>query len=136
MSGAKQPLYSEKILGQKLTPPQREIIDRLAAWAVRRGMTTPAIMFLESIKPLSYVGSQAVIFFSPALEVLFDPVTVNSFATLMEDRKNVELLLREIERRDAEQQKKTKELKAQYRAMKQQRKEMRKLEKARRKGKA
>jgi len=112
------------------------MISRLADWTVRRGMTTPAILFLESVKPLSYVGSQVVVFFAPALEILFGPVSVSAFISLMEDRKNVELLLREIERRDAEHQKEAAKLKAQQRAMKQQRKEMRKLEKARRKSKA
>ncbi|RKY29325.1 MAG: hypothetical protein DRP79_00700 [Planctomycetota bacterium] len=134
MLNLNQPLLSEKILGQKLTPRQRGIIDRVADWTVRRGMTTPAILCLESVKPLSYVGSQVVVFFAPALEVLFDPVSISAFVSLMEDRNNVELLLREIESRDAEQQKKEKELKAQRRAMKRQRKLMRKMKKAAKKG--
>jgi len=116
-------------MGQKLTPEQRAIIDRLADWTVRRGMTVPAILFLETVKPLSYVGSQVVVAFAPILEVLFDPVAITAFYTMMEDRKNMELLLREIERRDAEALKKQKEMKAQEKAVKKMRKEARKLAK-------
>lgn len=134
MLNLNRPLPGEADLGQKLTPAQRDIIDRLAGWVVRRGMTTPALFFLESIRPLSYIGSQAVVFFSPALDVLFAPDKVEAFALLMEDRKNIELLLREIERRDAEHQKKMKELKAQHKAMKMERKQMRRMEKERKKG--
>jgi hypothetical protein len=116
-------------MGQKLTPEQRAIVDGLADWVVRRGMTVPAILFLETVKPLSYVGSQVVVFFSPVLEVLFSSVSITAFQGMMEDRNNVELLLREIERRDAEAVKKQKEAKAREKAMRKTRKEARKLAK-------
>jgi len=124
-----EPLPTEKLMGQKLTPEQRGIIDKLADWTVRRGMTVPAILFLETVKPLSYIGSQVVVAFAPVLEVLFDPCSITAFYTMMEDRKNVELLLREIERRDAEVVKKKKEIKAQEKALRQMRKKSRRLAK-------
>lgn len=116
-------------MDRKLTPEQRAIIDKLADWTVRRGMTVPAIMLLEGAKPLSRVGSQVLVMFSPVVQLAFDKAYIDAMVELLDDRKNIELLLREIERRDAELQKKKKEIKEQEKALRRQRKEARKLEK-------
>jgi hypothetical protein len=127
------PIPPEKILKEKLKPEERKMLEDLAAWVVRRGMTVPAILFLESTKPLSFVGSQVVVFLSPALEILFDPVRIATFVSLMEDRKNVELLLREIEERDNESQKNLKALKARMKEEKRKKREERRRLKLERK---
>ena len=54
-----------------LTPQQEEIIDRLAAKVVEWEMSVPAVLFLESMKPLNYVGSQLLVFFAPIVNSLF-----------------------------------------------------------------
>ena len=36
----------------------QELLERLAGWIVERRMTAPAIIFLESHRPMSFVGSQ------------------------------------------------------------------------------
>ena len=37
-----------------------------------RGLTTPALVFLESVRPLNYVSSQALTFFTPILSAIAD----------------------------------------------------------------
>jgi len=87
----------------------QEILAKLAAWVVRRRMTAPAIIFLETHRPLSFVGSQALLvaspivhFFEPFLQALMGPGYQHDlykrFATLLENRENVERLIIEIER--------------------------------------
>ena len=63
-------------------------------------MTVPAILFLESVKPLSFVGSQAMYFFEPMVRALFALPDYERVAALMERRESVEALLLAIERRD------------------------------------
>jgi hypothetical protein len=63
-------------------------------------MTVPAIFFLESVKPLSFVGSQALHFFEPMVRALFTVPQYDRFALLMERRENLEALLVSIERQD------------------------------------
>jgi hypothetical protein len=63
-------------------------------------MTVPAIFFLESIKPLSFVGSQAMHFFEPMVRALFSVPEYDRLAFLMERRENLEALLVTIERED------------------------------------
>lgn len=86
----------------KLTPRQQEILDKLAQKVVVWKMTVPAIMFLETAKPLSYVGSQAMVFFEPMVKAVFNVAEYDEVRILMEDRRNVEELLTRIERFDRE----------------------------------
>ena len=67
---------------------------------MRYRMTVPAILFLESVKPLSFIGSQAMYFFEPLVRALFPLPEYERFAAMMERRENVEALLVAIERQD------------------------------------
>jgi len=78
---------------------------------VRYRRTVPAILFLESMKPLSFVGSQAMYFFEPMVRALFAVPEYERFAALMERRESVEALLVAIERRDDEERRAEKERK-------------------------
>jgi hypothetical protein len=86
-----------------LAPEDERLLDRLADFAVRRRMTVPAILFLESVKPLSFVGSQALYFFEPMVRALFSVPEYERFATMLERRENIEVLLVKIETRDEEE---------------------------------
>jgi len=72
-------------------------------------MTVPAIFFLESVKPLSFVGSQALHFFEPMVRTFFAVQDYDRFARMMERRDNLEALLRRIERRDDDERLKEQE---------------------------
>jgi phenylacetate-coenzyme A ligase PaaK-like adenylate-forming protein len=63
-------------------------------------MTVPAILMLESVKPLAFIGSQALYFFEPMVRALFTIPEYERFAALMERRDNVEALLVRIETKD------------------------------------
>ena len=60
-------------------------------------MTVPAIFFLESSKPLAFLGGQLLIFLEPFVQTLFNFRQYQRFALLMEDRENWEKLIRKIE---------------------------------------
>jgi len=49
-----------------------KLLTDLAEKIVRRRLAVPAIFFLESAKPLNYVGAQAMVFFGPFVRVLFE----------------------------------------------------------------
>lgn len=92
-----------------LTPEQQEILDKIAKKVVLWKMTTPAILFLESVKPLNYVGSQMMVFFEPFVQTIFSWKDYDEFRKMMEERESVERLLQTIEKFDAEAQAKEKE---------------------------
>lgn len=110
------------------TPEEIEIIERIAGAIVVRRMTVPAILFLETSKPLSFIGSQFLYFFEPIVRAFVKGDQYNRFAHLMEDRANVERLLRAIEAREAEAGEKERLAKAARKARKAEEKARRKKE--------
>jgi len=84
---------------------ENRILDKLAQRVVRWKMSVPAIIFLESIKPLNYIGSQTMVFFEPIVQTLFNFRDYDTFRRAMERRENVERLLQKIEAADAVEQK-------------------------------
>lgn len=94
---------------QKLTPQQEEILDKIAKKVVHWKMSVPAILFLESVKPLNYIGSQMMAFFEPFVQTLFSWKDYEEFRKMMEERGTLELLLLRIEEFEAEAEKKEKE---------------------------
>jgi len=83
--------------GSTLTSKQEELLDKLARKVTRWQMGVPAIMFLETIKPLSFIGSQVLVFLDPLVKSIFNPSDYDEYTKLMEDRRNVELLIGKIE---------------------------------------
>lgn len=74
------------------------LLEKLASFVVRRKMTTPAILFLESSKPLSFIGSQFLIVLGPLVKIFFDVKEYDQIVSLMEKRDNVEVLIQKIEK--------------------------------------
>lgn len=79
-----------------ITPERRdEICQALAERVAQFGLITPALLFLEMHRPVSFLGSQLMHFFSPIVGVFFD--TFEDYAFFFEDRTNVDLLMRKLE---------------------------------------
>ena len=76
---------------------QSEFMDRLAGKVVDWGMAVPAIFMLESTRPLSFVGSQVLVFFRPIVDSLFAFRSYDAFAEMLDDRRNIDYLLSKIE---------------------------------------
>ena len=94
----------EVILPEDVNPEERErILKRVADEIVSRRLTAPAIFFLESCSPLSFVGSQAMVALEPFIHAIFDLPDYRKFALIMERRENVEKLITMIEITNQEQ---------------------------------
>jgi len=92
------------------TRAEREaLMDRFAAAVVERRMAAPAILFLESVKPISFLGNQALVFFQPIVQSVFDFKSYDKVVAILEDRENLEYLLRRIEELDGARQGKARE---------------------------
>ncbi len=76
------------------------LLDRMAAWLAERRLAVPAVLFLESVKPLNFVGSQAMFFFEPVVRAVIHGGSYSRFASIMEERDNMEEFLRRIEAAD------------------------------------
>jgi ASC-1-like (ASCH) protein len=87
--------------GERYTEHERELLDKVAQKVVHWKMTVPAIMTLESVKPLNYIGSQAMVFFEPMVQTLLNLKDYDTFRQMLEKRETMEELLLRIERFDA-----------------------------------
>jgi hypothetical protein len=79
------------------TEAQRSIVERLCRQVVSRGMTTPVLVFLETVRPLNYVSSQVLQFFGPVLSVVADSAACRDLAEFLEHRGSIDYLCRRIE---------------------------------------
>ena len=85
--------------GVKIEDCDIALIRKIADYVVRRNMSVPAIMFLESVRPLNYVGSQVMVFFKPILSRFFTRDEYDKLAIILERREVIDLLIKEIEQR-------------------------------------
>ena len=82
----------------QVTEQQAAAAERVAAFIRRHGLVTPAVLYLESMRPLSFVGSQFMHVMSPAVTTFLSSSDWDALATLLEDRRGLEYLLTRIER--------------------------------------
>lgn len=84
-----------------LPADENAVLDKLAHKVVDKGWTVPAILFLESVKPLNYIGSQTMVFFEPIVQAVFNFKDYDILRTALEKRETLEVLLLKIEDYDA-----------------------------------
>ncbi len=83
-----------------LTDDERTLLDELADGIARRRLTPAAMFFLESVKPLGFVGSQMMVFLRPMISVIWsNPSRWDQLQAILEKRGSIELLLRRLEAR-------------------------------------
>jgi len=87
--------------GSELTDYEKAILDKLAKKVIHWKMAIPAIIALESVKPLNYIGSQTMVFFEPIVQSIFNITDYDTFRQMMERRETIEDLLKRIEYFDA-----------------------------------
>jgi hypothetical protein len=87
-------------LEAKLTADDLATLDALADAIVVRRLATPALFFLESMRPLGYVGSQMMVFFRPLVTLVWaSPQRWDLVQRVLEVRGSMELLARRLEAR-------------------------------------
>ena len=86
-----QPLANEDI----------QLLERIAETIIKRGMAAPATMFLESMGPMNFLGSQALHFITPIIDCAFNVKEVEQVSRLLERRDTVTRLISIIEAKSA-----------------------------------
>ncbi len=84
------------------TDKERDLARRVARKIVDRGLGLPGVLFIESARPLNFVGSQALAYFEPIVRGLVDWDDYTRFRVMLERRGSVELVLGAIEMAEAE----------------------------------
>jgi len=91
----------------EITPEEEERVIRKVASVIHKyGMDAAAILFLESFKPLVYIGGELGKFFiSPFLPALGEEISISGekFFRIFEKRENIERLITILEEMSAEE---------------------------------
>ncbi len=87
-------------LEASLTEEERRLLDELADGLTRRRLGSAALVMLESVKPLGFIGSQFLHFLRPLVSVIWSgPARYDQVTRILERRGSIELLCRRLEAR-------------------------------------
>jgi len=80
------------------TAEERAALEPLLREVRKRRMVGPAILFLESVRPLNNVGAQALHFMQPFATAVLDPVRYTTLSRYLERRGSIEWVVQELAR--------------------------------------
>lgn len=92
-----QHAFATQFASLPLSVEDVDLMERMADVIVKRGMTAPATVFLESLGPMNFLGSQALHFLAPIIEFAFNAKEVEQVARLLERRETISRLIAIIE---------------------------------------
>ena len=78
-----------------------ELVERVAREIQVRGLTTPAVHFLQASRPYRPLGANAMLFFDPVLRGVFGG-ELESASEILADDTGIELLIARLEELDEE----------------------------------
>ena len=88
--------------GVQFTDDDDALVERVARFVVDRRLTAPALLALETGRPLTFLGSQVAAFFGPVLSLAFPQQDYKRFVRLMERRGCVDLFIEAIIERESQ----------------------------------
>lgn len=80
-----------------LSVEERRVLDCLVQQVVRLRLELVAILFLESVRPLNFVGSQVLHFFAPLVQIVGRFQDYEILAVALENRWSIDYLLEALE---------------------------------------
>jgi hypothetical protein len=81
----------------ELTAKDRDLLVRIAGKVVDRQMALPAVLCLESLRPLNFIGSQALVFLRPFLTPWCRRTDYDRVVSILDRREGIRCLVRAIE---------------------------------------
>lgn len=84
---------------EPLAAEDQALLERLAARVVELRLETPAILTLESVRPMAFLSSQALVFLEPFAQMLFRAPDYRRFTALICRQEAIEFLTSALERR-------------------------------------
>lgn len=86
---------------QGFTMEDLALLERVADAIVARRMAAPATLFLDSMGPMNFLGSQALHFLAPIVECVLTHTELAQIARLLEQRDSLHRLAALIEAKAA-----------------------------------
>jgi hypothetical protein len=84
---------------ERLAERRDELVEQVAREIELRGLTTPAVHFLEASRPYRALGANAMLFFDPVLRSIFGG-ELDGASELLRDDAGIEQLIERLEEED------------------------------------
>jgi hypothetical protein len=81
-----------------LTPEEAKLVEDAARFVVRKRLVLPCILFLETVRPLNFLGSQVLHGLVPCSGFFADVEFLRNLARLLEKRAAIDWLIEGIQR--------------------------------------
>ena len=85
---------------EPLSSEDEALLEKMATVVVKRGMARPTVLFLESVGPMNFLGSQALHFLTPILNLACEARELEQAARLLERRDAMPRLVALIETKE------------------------------------
>ena len=97
LSGRLAHAFAMPAHNEALSVEELDLLERMADRIVRKGMAAPAMLFLESVAPLNFLGSQILHAVTPLLNLACRASEFDRAARLLERRDSFSRLVALIE---------------------------------------
>jgi hypothetical protein len=77
---------------------REELLNKVARRIEELGLTAPAILFLETYKPVAFLGAQLLWVAEPFLSLGLNAADLHDLTWLIEERTGIEDLIRRLEK--------------------------------------
>jgi len=78
----------------ELTEEEKKVLEQFADEIVKRGLTVPTILFAQSSKPMSFIGSQVMLILRPIIQMIYPTTMVyDKLQSALEKRKGLEYFI-------------------------------------------
>ena len=85
---------------------EKVLLEKVVRLTIERDMAVPMVLFLESMGPVGFLGSQLLHALTPLLGLVCSQVELEKMARLLEKRESVFLLVEMIQKEDDRHRKK------------------------------
>ena len=79
------------------TQRREQLLNAVTQRVEELGLTAPAILFLETYKPVAFLGAQLLWAAEPFLSLGFNAADLHDLTRLIEERTGIEELIRRLE---------------------------------------
>lgn len=85
---------------QTFSEEEIKLLNKVADLINKKRLNTVAVMFLESVRPLNFFGSQIMTFLQPIVSFVISTKELDLLAKILEKRKSIPLLIELIEKKE------------------------------------
>ncbi len=87
-------------MSEALTQAEKDLAATFAREICERRLQAAAIFTLEGLRPMNFIMSQTMVFFSPLVKIVFDGAKIDQIHELLEKREAIPYIIDLIEKFD------------------------------------